>query len=216
MDSIKAGAHRLDDGTTIYVCDCSACLHKTGGRNTQVSKATYFRHKASRPSICLPPVPFTIAPDLPSLDLPAEFSSSKRPQELREDFDDKEVRSRKKGRSDSLELAPSFEPELQPDDSSIHMNDLDGIRMDNDTIEEFYQDDGLEHGAVPENFPDEAHEELPQYLDQPHDSLSAAQPDEALPPNDHIDIDAHDRHEDPYEPDVQPEHHDLDLDQSRG
>ncbi|KAG1791113.1 uncharacterized protein HD556DRAFT_1537489 [Suillus plorans] len=136
MDSIKAGAHRLDDGTTIYVCDCSACLHKTGGRNTQVSKATYFRHKASRPSICLPPVPFTIAPDLPSLDLPAEFSSSKRPQELREDFDDKEVRSRKKGRSDSPELAPSFEPELQPDDSSIHMNDLDGIRMDNDTIED--------------------------------------------------------------------------------
>jgi hypothetical protein len=73
---------------------------------------------------------------------------------------------------------------------------------------EFYQDTDLEHGAIPEYFPDEAHEALPQYLDQPGDSLSTVQPDEALPPNDHID--AHDQCEDPYEPDVQPEHHDLD------
>ncbi|KAG2071864.1 hypothetical protein BDR04DRAFT_476931 [Suillus decipiens] len=148
MESIEAGAHRLDNGTTIYVCDCSACLHKTGGRNLQVSKATYFRHKPSRLA-SLPPVPLNIAPDLPSPDLPhvpvpAESSSSKR---LQADLDDEEVRSRKKGRSDSPELAPSFEPEPQSDDSS---------RVDNDTTEEFYQDDSLEYGAVPENFPDEA------------------------------------------------------------
>jgi len=97
---------------------------------------------------------------------------------------------------------------------------------------EFYQDNDLEHGAIPEYFPDEAHEALPQYLDQPDDSLSTAQPDnslsavqpddslstaqpdEALPPNDHID--ARDQCEDPYEPDVQPEHHDLDQINSEG
>ncbi|KAG2058054.1 hypothetical protein BDR06DRAFT_968971 [Suillus hirtellus] len=56
MDSIQAGAHRLDDSTTIYVCDCDACLRKTGGWNTQVLKATYFRHKPIRlaASILLP------------------------------------------------------------------------------------------------------------------------------------------------------------------
>jgi hypothetical protein len=112
MVSIKAGAHRLDDGTTIYVCDCSACLHKTGGQNIRVSKATYFIHKPNRLLlIVLPPVPFTIAPD-PLPDLPVGPSSSKRPQEGQKDLDDEEVRSRKKGRLDSLELAPSFKVSL--------------------------------------------------------------------------------------------------------
>jgi hypothetical protein len=113
MVSIKAGAHRLDDGTTIYVCDCSACLHKTAGQNIRVSKATCFRHKPNRLlSIVLPPVPFAIAPDPPSPDLPVGPSSSKRPQEGQKDLDDEEVRSRKKGCLDSLELAPSFEVSL--------------------------------------------------------------------------------------------------------
>jgi hypothetical protein len=113
MESIEAGAHRLDDGTTIYFCNCSTCLRKTGGRNLQISKATYFRHKHSRLA-SLPPVPLNIAPDLPSPDLPqvpvpAESSSSKR---LQADIADEEVRSRKKGRSDSPELVPSFEVSL--------------------------------------------------------------------------------------------------------
>ncbi|KAG1817420.1 hypothetical protein EV424DRAFT_1347896 [Suillus variegatus] len=105
MDSIEAGAHRLDDGTTIHVCNC--------GRNLRVSKATYFRHKPSRlASIFLPPVTLSVAPDLPSPDLrhtpppAASSSSSKRPHA---DLDGGELSSQKKGRSESPELVPASE-----------------------------------------------------------------------------------------------------------
>lgn len=116
MDSIEAGAHRLDDGTTIHVCDCNSCLRKTGGRNLRVSKATYFRHKPSRlASIFLPPLALSVAPDLPSPDLrhtpppAASSSSSKRPHA---DLDGGELSSQKKGRSESPELVPASEVSL--------------------------------------------------------------------------------------------------------
>jgi hypothetical protein len=63
---------------------------------------------------------------------------------------------------------------------------------------EFYQDDGLEYGAVPENFPDEA--KLP---DEAHDALPQDL-DQELPLNDHIDD--LNQHEALYvEPDIQPD-----------
>ncbi|KAG1724380.1 uncharacterized protein EDB91DRAFT_1255243 [Suillus paluster] len=190
MDSIKAGAHRLDDGTTIYVCDCSTCLHKTGGQNTQVSRATCFRHKPTKlATIFLPPLPLDIAPDPPHLphppvtvpciapdlphlphppvtvpciapdpphllhppvtvpyiapDLPhlphppvTVPSSSKRPQQ---ELDDEEVRSRKKGHTDTPELAPSSSFDSQPiipqPESPAHIPDYDAHGMVNDDID---------------------------------------------------------------------------------
>ncbi|KAG1830094.1 hypothetical protein EV424DRAFT_1343684 [Suillus variegatus] len=84
MDSIEAGAHRLDDGTTIHVCDCNSCLRKTGGRNLHLP-----------------------SPDLRHTPPPAaSSSSSKRPHA---DLDGGELSSQKKGRSESPELVPASE-----------------------------------------------------------------------------------------------------------
>ncbi|KAG1869605.1 hypothetical protein F4604DRAFT_1682151 [Suillus subluteus] len=168
MDSIQAGAHRLDDGTTIYVCDCDACLRKTGGRNTQVS----------------------IAPDLPSPDLrhtppPAASSSSKRPQE---DLDGGGPRNQKKGCSDSPELVHTSEPDPHPDDAHEDFYQYDGLEYD--TIPEALPDEALPDEELPDDrLPDEALLEEDQNSDQPRGSQGAAQPDQQplAAPIDHID-----------------------------
>ncbi|KAG1730896.1 hypothetical protein EDB19DRAFT_1831870 [Suillus lakei] len=83
MDSIKVGAHRpmttalpsmsaTDDGKLLTLEQTQQTLIDSSSTG-----------------------PFTIAPDLPSPDLPVEPSPSKRPQEVQEVLDDDKIRSRK-------------------------------------------------------------------------------------------------------------------------
>ncbi|KAG1821381.1 hypothetical protein EV424DRAFT_1346868 [Suillus variegatus] len=157
MDSIEAGAHRLDDGTTIHA----------GGI-----------YPSRLASIFLPPLALSVAPDLPSPDLrhtpppAASSSSSKRPHA---DLDGGELSSQKKGRSESPELVPASESNPQTDDAIEDFYQYDGLEYG--TIPEALPDEALPANHLPdEALPDEAlpDEALPDRLHaRPRTSSSA-------------------------------------------